>query len=148
MSLRIHAVDPDTDSVILTAENLPANGVFFDSGNGAGSFIFTPDNTQGGVYNISFIVEDGCATDTAQMQITVTECLAKAGDANSNNQVNLADIIFLVNYVFKGAAPPSPLCRGDANGSTGTPNLGDIIYLVNFVFKGGPKPIKIGVCCF
>jgi len=148
LSLRIHAVDPDTELVTLTALNVPSNATFFDSGNGAGSFIFSPDTTQAGVYNLTFIVQDECATDSATLQITVTACLAKAGDANNDVKVTLPDIIFLVNYVFKGGTAPSPLCRGDANGTTGTPGLPDIIYLVNFVFKGGPKPIKIGVCCF
>ncbi len=72
----------------------------------------------------------------------------KAGDANaSNGTPNLSDIIYLVNYVFKGGPAPSPTCRGDANGSGGSANLSDIIYLVNYVFKGGPAPVKSGVCC-
>jgi len=75
-------------------------------------------------------------------------CTDKAGDANgSGGAPNLTDIIYLVNYVFKGGPAPSPLCQGDANGSGGAPNLTDIIYLVNYVFKGGPAPINSGVCC-
>jgi len=75
-------------------------------------------------------------------------CTDKAGDANgSGGNPNLPDIIYLVNYVFKGGTAPNPSCRGDANGSGGNPNLPDIIYLVNYVFKGGPAPVKSGVCC-
>ncbi len=70
----------------------------------------------------------------------------KAGDANADNTVNLADIIFNVNYVFKGGTAPSPKCRGDDNADSHV-NLGDIIYKVNYVFKGGPKSIPISVCC-
>ncbi len=73
-------------------------------------------------------------------------CSAIAGDANGNGSVNLADIIYLVNFVFKGGIEPNPTCRGDANGN-GSVNLTDIIYIVNFVFKGGTAPIKSGVCC-
>lgn len=73
-------------------------------------------------------------------------CVAKPGDANASGAVNLADIIAVVNYVFKGGAAPSPLCRGDANASVNV-NLSDIIYLVNYVFKGGAAPIKSDVCC-
>lgn len=148
LSLRVHALDADAELITLTALNVPTNATFFDSGNGAASFIFSPDFTQAGVYNVTFIVQDECASDSDTLQITVTACLAKAGDANSSNQVNLADIIFVVNYVFKSGTAPSPLCRGDANGSSGAPNLTDIIYLVNRIFKGGPPPVKIGVCCF
>ena len=148
LSLRIHAVDPDAELITLTALNVPTNATFFDSGNGAASFIFTPDFTQAGVYNVTFIVQDECASDSVTQQITVTACLAKAGDANNDAKVNLTDVIFLVNYVYKSGTAPSPLCRGDVNGTTGAPNLTDIIYIVNRVFKGGPAPVKIGVCCF
>ncbi|EQB63248.1 MAG: blue (type 1) copper protein [candidate division Zixibacteria bacterium RBG-1] len=64
----------------------------------------------------------------------------KRGDANGNGTINLADIIYLVNFVFKGGPIPNPLCVGDANNSGGNPNLADIIFLVNFVFKGGLAP--------
>lgn len=79
--------------------------------------------------------------------IKYSPCSAKAGDSNSDGNIALPDIIFLVNYVFKGGPVPSPLCRGDENGSGGNANLADIIYLVNYVFKGGPAPQKSGVCC-
>jgi len=75
-------------------------------------------------------------------------CTDKAGDANgSGGNPNLSDIIYLVNYVFKGGPAPNPTCRGDANGNGGNANLSDIIYLVNYVFKGGPAPVQSGVCC-
>ncbi len=70
----------------------------------------------------------------------------KAGDANADNNVNLSDIIFNVNYVFKGGAAPSPICRGDDNADSAV-NLGDIIFKVNYIFKGGPKPVQVSVCC-
>ncbi|EQB63840.1 MAG: hypothetical protein RBG1_1C00001G1419 [candidate division Zixibacteria bacterium RBG-1] len=73
-------------------------------------------------------------------------CAAKAGDANSDYKVNLSDIIFKVNYVFKGGARPDPLCSGDDNADNEV-NLPDIIYLVNFVFKGGPGPLNSNECC-
>ncbi len=75
-------------------------------------------------------------------------CTNRAGDANgSGGNPTLPDIIYLVNYIFKGGPAPTPICAGDANGSGGAPGLPDIIYLVNYVFKGGPAPVKSGVCC-
>lgn len=62
------------------------------------------------------------------------------GDVNKNGVINSADIIYLVNFVFKGGA--APLCSptaGDVN-CNGVTNSADIIYLVNHVFKGGPPP--------
>lgn len=62
------------------------------------------------------------------------------GDVNLSGAINSADIIYMVNFVFKGGAPP--LCSptaGDVN-CNGVTNSADIIYMVNHVFKGGPPP--------
>jgi hypothetical protein len=65
---------------------------------------------------------------------------AARGDVNNSGSTTSADIIYLVNYVFKGAAPPYPVqSEGDVN-CNGVINSADIIYLVNYVFKGGPVP--------
>ncbi len=147
LSFRVHATDSNGGGIILTAENLPTNANFFDSGNGAGGFNFSPDTTQGGVYNVRFIASDGELKDTLMVQITVANCTAKAGDVNANSLVNLGDIVYLVNFIFKGGPAPSPICRGDANGSGGALSLPDVIYLVNFVFKGAAAPVKSDGCC-
>jgi hypothetical protein len=62
------------------------------------------------------------------------------GDLNCSGTVTSADIISLVNFVFKGGTPPCPcLAAADAN-CDGTITSTDIIRLVNFVFKGGASP--------
>lgn len=62
------------------------------------------------------------------------------GDVNKDAKRNLTDIIYLVNYVFKGGLAPNPAELGNVNCSTGAPNLVDIVYMVNYVFKDGPPP--------
>jgi plastocyanin len=62
------------------------------------------------------------------------------GDVNANGTITSADIIYLVNHVFKGGPAPLPVpAAGDVNCST-TLTSADIIYLVNHVFKGGSAP--------
>ncbi len=73
-------------------------------------------------------------------------CTAKPGDANADSKVNLQDIIFKVNYLFKGGTKPNPICGGDDNADTKV-NLQDLIYEVNYLFKGGAAPLKSDVCC-
>ncbi len=73
-------------------------------------------------------------------------CLAKAGDASGDGNINLSDIVYIVNFLFKAGPAPSPACRGNVNGD-GTTNLSDIVYLVNFIFKSGPAPVNSSVCC-
>jgi hypothetical protein len=62
------------------------------------------------------------------------------GDVNESGTINSADIIFLVNHVFK--AGPQPACSGISGDvdCSGAITAADIIYLVNFVFKAGSAP--------
>ncbi|MBI5867787.1 MAG: tandem-95 repeat protein [candidate division Zixibacteria bacterium] len=72
LTFRTHASDPDGAIPTLTALGVPVNATFVDSLNGAGSFIFNPDFTQTGVYNVTFIASDGTLADSELVTITVT----------------------------------------------------------------------------
>jgi hypothetical protein len=62
------------------------------------------------------------------------------GDANNDGVVTSADIIHLVNFVFKGGAAPEPnWLTGDTNCDELVTSA-DVIQLVGFVFKGGAPP--------
>lgn len=70
---------------------------------------------------------------------TITLQIYRCGDANGDNDTNIADAVFLVNYVFREGPPPQPVEAGDAN-EDGLANLGDAVYVINYVFKDGPAP--------
>jgi len=80
--------------------------------------------------------ETGPWTDLASFMVVVPYI---CGDANGDTQANVADAVFLINYVFKGGAAPDPLEAGDAN-CDGFANVADAVYMINYVFKGGAKP--------
>jgi hypothetical protein len=61
------------------------------------------------------------------------------GDANRSGSVDLADAVFIVNWLFIGGPAPNPLWVGDANCSGGV-DLADAVYIVNWLFIGGPPP--------
>lgn len=63
------------------------------------------------------------------------------GDAEGDGAVNVADAVFLINYIFKGGPAPDPMEAGDANCDLAV-NIADAVYLINYIFKGGPEP-----CC-
>jgi hypothetical protein len=58
-----------------------------------------------------------------------------SGDANSDGIVDVADLVYLVNYLYRGDVPPSPVSLGDFN-QDGEVNLADIVALVNYLFRG------------
>ena len=129
---------------VLSAENLPPQAFFYDSGNGTGVFTFTPDSTQGGEYYVTFIACDSLVCDSQTVQITVSCSDAKKGDLSGNGSVNLQDLVILVNYIFKSG--PTPVkCVADVN-SDDIINLADIIFLVNRLFRHGPAPSP-PTCC-
>lgn len=65
------------------------------------------------------------------------------GDVNATGSITSSDIIYLVNFVFKGGAAPLPILEaGDVN-CTSTISSADIIFLVGHVFKGGPAPCDV-----
>ncbi len=62
------------------------------------------------------------------------------GDSNGDKQVNVSDVVYLINYLFKGGPAPVPApIVGDAN-CDGKVTVSDVIYLINYLFKGGPPP--------
>jgi len=59
-------------------------------------------------------------------------------DVTANGTITSADIIYMVNFVFKAGPEPLPrLENGDVT-CDGSISSADIIYLVNLVFKAGP----------
>jgi len=67
----------------------------------------------------------------------ITGCCVKEGDANHNGSLNVVDITYLVNFLFKGGPIYSCKDEADAN-DNGSVNVVDVTYLVNYLFKGGP----------
>jgi hypothetical protein len=65
--------------------------------------------------------------------------LPVSGDVNCDGKVSLADIVYLINYLFKLGPGFEPLWKGDTNGDCNV-SVADVVYLINYLFKGGPAP--------
>ncbi len=66
-----------------------------------------------------------------------------SGDVNLDGSVNVADITYLVDYLFNQGPPPAKLTLGNVDCSVGTGELvtvADVTYLVAYLFQGGPTP--------
>ncbi len=143
LTFTVSASDPDGTVPDLIAENKPPNSSFTDHHDGTGTFDFTPDLTQAGVYEVRFIATDGELDDTALVEITVTDSencdCGFWGDVSGDGAINPVDVVFMVNYVYKNwdsrVQPPAcPLEAGDVD-CGGSVNPVDVVYFVNYVYK-------------
>lgn len=64
----------------------------------------------------------------------------RCGDANSNDVVDVGDVVYVINYLFKSGPTPKPIQAADSN-CDGNVDVGDVVYLINYLFKGGLPPV-------
>ncbi len=143
LNFTVNATDPDLDSLILSAEDLPTNANFDDNFDGTGTFDFNPDGAQAGSYDVRFIASDGTQADTDYVDITVSStcyCGTK-GDVDCGDNADPLDVSLMVNYVYLmrdarcypgGWNCPYDLGDFDCNGSV---DPIDVAYIVNLVYK-------------
>jgi len=66
----------------------------------------------------------------------------QVGDATGDGSIDIADVIYLINYLYVHGPSPDPLLTGDLN-CDGTSDIGDVIYLINYLFKQGSSPCNL-----
>jgi hypothetical protein len=63
------------------------------------------------------------------------------GDVNKDGKLDVSDVIYTINFLFKGGPMPKEFKnQGDVN-CDGNTDISDVIYTINYLFKGGPAPI-------
>jgi hypothetical protein len=146
-SFPVVATDPDTiDTLTIIKQgvgefNCPPRG----SPNVCYFWWSTQDSdTLNSPYQVMFVVEDGRdSTDTGVVRIIVRPYhippSGAPGDANGDSLVNIADIVFLISYLFGYGPPPNPPAAGDVNGDCFI-GISDIVWLINYLYVYGPPP--------
>ena len=101
---------------------------------------YLPDLAVDGSGNVYVTGETyGSGTNWDYVTIKYVQLPFRRGDANRDGFLNGSDVIFLINYLFKGGPHPDPIITGDPR-CDGVVNVSDVIYLINYLFKGGPPP--------
>jgi hypothetical protein len=65
--------------------------------------------------------------------------LSEHGDANGDGVINLADVMYMINYLYRSGPYPASFEAGDAN-CDGDHGILDVVILINFLYKGGRHP--------
>ena len=68
-----------------------------------------------------------------------TGCDYVCADATTDGHIDVADVVFLLNYLYRGDVPPEPIQAGDVD-CNGTIDVADVVYLLNYLYRGGPPP--------
>ena len=63
------------------------------------------------------------------------------GDCTDDGVVDIGDVVFLLNYLYKGDDAPNPYGRGDLNRDCQI-QIGDIVYALNYLYRNGDAPLK------
>ncbi|SYZ71885.1 Conserved repeat protein (fragment) [Candidatus Zixiibacteriota bacterium] len=134
----IRATDLDMDNMTITADPIYPFATFTDSGNGSAVYALTPPNLIDSVYPVTFIVSDPQgAADTLTTSYIIVAFLR--GDANSDGKLDASDMMFLINFLYKGGRTPASFDAADVNFDQAL-NIKDAAYLVNYFYKQGPPP--------
>jgi len=61
------------------------------------------------------------------------------GDVNADGTINIGDVVYLINYLYRASPSPVPTPVGDTNCDE-VVDIGDVVFLINYLFRGGPRP--------
>jgi hypothetical protein len=62
------------------------------------------------------------------------------GNCNGDVSLDLRDVIYLIDFIFKGGLPPIPMLEAGDVDDSGRIDILDVTYLITFLYKGGPAP--------
>ena len=64
------------------------------------------------------------------------------GDDNADGKITVSDVVYEINYLFKGGPAPLPPEVGDVN-CDNKHTVAYVVYKINYLFKGGPPPCNL-----
>jgi len=98
---------------------------------------------EGGCDSTSYDIDTIAVLDTTDVilvdgSLNVESFLV--GDVNADGQAaDIADLVYLVAWMFSGGPAPIPMDSGDVNCDGGAqPDIADLVYMIAYMFSGGP----------
>lgn len=136
--MSIDTIDCDPVTVFIASVNpVPYGSYSFDS---TGLITFDTHPLDDGIYAFNICVTDSIDTTCCPVYFYVTDtCCQVRGNADGQSGINVADLIYLVSYLFDGGLAPPCYEEGNVDGVGGI-NVADLTYLVDYLFFGGAAP--------
>ncbi len=105
-----------------------------------GVFQYTGTEADTNTYYVYLVVQEGNCSDTMGFYIYHYESYL-CGDMDHTGILNIADLVWAVNYIFKGGPPPVTEEAGNVDCEPGI-FVSDLSYMVNYIFKSGAAPCE------
>jgi len=87
------------------------------------------------------VIDANQQRDFASVNVTIYCCLGIRGnvDYDPNDQIDISDLVFAVDYMFSGGPPPPCSEEADVNGDS-VIDISDLVHLADYMFTGGEPP--------
>lgn len=69
---------------------------------------------------------------------SITVLRGICGEVDGIDGMNILDVVYLINYKYKGGPPPINMGMADMDNCSGDINILDVVYFINWKYKGGP----------
>ena len=130
--ITIHSTDSITLADISPGDSIPISfSVSLDSVADPTTYYQTS------LFDVAAYASNGTGS---QVTVIVTAPTYWCGDVDASGAVNVADLTYLVDYLFFEGSPPPVMEAANVDGEGGI-NVADLTYLVDYLFFGGPDPI-------
>ena len=87
-----------------------------------------------------YMDDDGDGIIDREIQPDIVNVMLR-GDANGDGIINIGDVVYLINYLYRNGTAPDHLEAGDAN-CDGVIDIGDVVHLINYLYRSGPPPCR------
>ncbi|MGB2697502.1 MAG: dockerin type I repeat-containing protein [Candidatus Zixiibacteriota bacterium] len=121
-----------TPGHILQGDGSPTDYNIVTTGKVIPAQSFPPSDT----YSVAYVL---VVSDEENIE-KLNDCvdMVKCGNVNRDGQVTIADVVYFINYLFRGG-PEIWRYMGDDNGD-GVSSITDCVSLLGYLLKGGPPP--------
>jgi hypothetical protein len=101
-----------------------------------------------GGMDIAVFLQTFGASAEDSIEILFAEVLeVTCGNVNGRGEddIDIDDVVYLIQYIFSGGPPPDPIEAGDVDCSGGSMpvDIDDIVYLIEYIFVSGNAPCDI-----
>jgi hypothetical protein len=113
----------------------------WDFGDGNTDTVQNPIHTYNdtGYFDVKLVISSPQGTDSLVKLDYIRVRQFIRGDPNGDEVINIADVVYLINYLFINGPAPDPLKSGDANCDLRV-NMVDVVNLINYLFRKLPLP--------